>query len=35
MTFVGRISNGSGNVIDNGPKVYAEDCLDINGREPL
>ncbi|KAF8073789.1 vacuolar ATP synthase [Lyophyllum atratum] len=29
--MLGRIFNGSGNPIDNGPKVFAEDYLDING----
>jgi V-type H+-transporting ATPase subunit B len=31
--MLGRIFNGSGNPIDNGPKVFAEDYLDINGQE--
>jgi V-type H+-transporting ATPase subunit B len=31
--MLGRIFNGSGNPIDKGPKVFAEDYLDINGRE--
>jgi V-type H+-transporting ATPase subunit B len=30
--MLGRIFNGSGNPIDNGPKVFAEDYLDINGQ---
>lgn len=30
----GRIFNGSGNPIDKGPKVFAEDYLDINGESP-
>jgi len=30
----GRIFNGSGNPIDKGPKVFAEDYLDINGPSP-
>jgi len=30
--MLGRIFNGSGVPIDNGPKVFAEDYLDINGR---
>lgn len=30
----GRIFNGSGNPIDKGPKVFAEDYLDINGEAP-
>ena len=29
--MLGRIFNGSGVPIDNGPKVFAEDYLDING----
>jgi V-type H+-transporting ATPase subunit B len=29
--MLGRIFNGSGNPIDNGPKVFAEEYLDING----
>nr|KIR45290.1 V-type proton ATPase subunit B [Cryptococcus bacillisporus CA1280] len=29
--MLGRVFNGSGNPIDNGPKVFAEDYLDING----
>lgn len=29
--MLGRIFNGSGIPIDNGPKVFAEDYLDING----
>ncbi|KAK7208526.1 P-loop containing nucleoside triphosphate hydrolase protein [Myxozyma melibiosi] len=28
---LGRIFDGSGHAIDNGPKVFAEDYLDING----
>lgn len=31
--MLGRIFNGSGNPIDNGPKVFAEDYLDINGKQ--
>jgi V-type H+-transporting ATPase subunit B len=31
--MLGRIFNGSGVPIDNGPKVFAEDYLDINGIE--
>lgn len=27
----GRVFNGSGNPIDKGPKVFAEEYLDING----
>jgi V-type H+-transporting ATPase subunit B len=30
--MLGRIFNGSGNPIDQGPKVFAEDYLDINGQ---
>jgi V-type H+-transporting ATPase subunit B len=30
--MLGRIFNGSGIPIDNGPKVFAEDYLDINGK---
>jgi V-type H+-transporting ATPase subunit B len=29
--MLGRIFNGSGIPIDNGPRVFAEDYLDING----
>jgi len=29
--MLGRIFNGSGNPIDKGPKVFAEEYLDING----
>lgn len=29
--MLGRIFNGSGVPIDKGPKVFAEDYLDING----
>jgi vacuolar-type H+-ATPase subunit B/Vma2 len=29
--MLGRIFNGSGQPIDKGPKVFAEDYLDING----
>lgn len=29
--MLGRIFNGSGIPIDEGPKVFAEDYLDING----
>lgn len=29
--MLGRIFNGSGKAIDKGPKVFAEDFLDING----
>ena len=32
--MLGRIFNGSGNPIDKGPKVFAEDYLDINGTSP-
>lgn len=31
----GRIFNGSGRPIDNGPKVFAEDYIDINGRSDV
>lgn len=30
--MLGRILNGSGAPIDHGPKVFAEDYLDINGK---
>ena len=33
--MLGRIFNGSGVPIDNGPKVFAEDYLDINGDSTL
>jgi V-type H+-transporting ATPase subunit B len=33
--MLGRIFNGSGNPIDQGPKVFAEDYLDINGKSPV
>ena len=29
--MLGRVFNGSGNPIDKGPKVFAEDYIDING----
>lgn len=29
--MLGRVFNGSGNPIDKGPKVFAEEYLDING----
>jgi V-type H+-transporting ATPase subunit B len=29
--MLGRIFNGSGKAIDKGPKVFAEDYLDIMG----
>lgn len=29
--MMGRIFNGSGQPVDKGPKVLAEDWLDING----
>lgn len=32
--MLGRIFNGSGIPIDQGPKVFAEDYLDINGKPP-
>ena len=31
--MLGRIFNGSGLPIDQGPKVFAEDYLDINGEQ--
>ena len=31
--MLGRIFNGSGQPIDQGPKVFAEDYLDINGEQ--
>ena len=31
--MLGRIFNGSGLPIDKGPKVFAEDYLDINGKQ--
>jgi len=31
--MLGRVFNGSGNPIDKGPKVFAEDYLDINGED--
>lgn len=30
--MLGRIFNGSGKPVDKGPKVFAEDYLDINGK---
>lgn len=33
--MLGRIFNGSGQPIDQGPKVFAEDYLDINGASSL
>ena len=33
--MLGRIFNGSGQPIDQGPKVFAEDYLDINGAHHL
>lgn len=30
--MLGRVFNGSGVPIDKGPKVWAEDYLDINGK---
>ena len=30
--MLGRVFNGSGNPIDKGPKVFAEDYIDINGK---
>lgn len=32
--MLGRMFNGSGNPIDKGPKVFAEEYLDINGASP-
>lgn len=29
--MLGRIFNGSGKPIDKGPKIFAEDYLDVNG----
>merc|ERR1711904_291627 len=29
--MLGRVFNGSGKPVDNGPRVFAEDYLDING----
>lgn len=29
--MLGRMFNGSGQPIDKGPRVFAEDYLDING----
>lgn len=29
--MLGRVFNGSGKPIDKGPKVFAEDYLDVNG----
>ena len=31
----GRVFNGSGNPIDKGPKVFAEEYIDINGQSEL
>lgn len=33
--MLGRIFNGSGNPVDKGPKVFAEDYLDINGERAI
>ena len=33
--MLGRVFNGSGNPIDKGPKVWAEDYIDINGQQSL
>ncbi len=33
--MLGRVFNGSGKAIDRGPKVFAEEYLDINGINPL
>jgi V-type H+-transporting ATPase subunit B len=30
--MLGRIFNGSGKPIDKGPKIFAEDYLDVNGK---
>jgi V-type H+-transporting ATPase subunit B len=29
--MLGRVFNGSGKPIDKGPKIFAEDYLDVNG----
>jgi V-type H+-transporting ATPase subunit B len=33
--MLGRVFNGSGKGIDKGPKVFAEDYLDIQGISAL
>lgn len=33
--MLGRVFNGSGKAIDNGPTVFAEDYLDIQGNTLL
>lgn len=33
--MLGRIFNGSGKPIDKGPKIFAEDYLDVNGNDCL
>lgn len=30
--MLGRVFNGSGKPIDKGPKIFAEDYLDVNGK---
>lgn len=32
LYILGRVFNGSGKAIDNGPPILAEDYLDINGK---
>lgn len=32
--MLGRVFNGSGKPIDKGPKVFADDYLDVNGNDP-
>jgi V-type H+-transporting ATPase subunit B len=31
--MLGRVFNGSGKPIDKGPKIFAEDYLDVNGKK--
>lgn len=33
--MLGRVFSGSGKPIDKGPKVFADDYLDVNGTECL
>lgn len=33
--MLGRVFNGSGKPIDKGPKVFADDYLDVNGKRLL